>query len=181
MTFVQQMETLRAMADDIESRHGPQNSEVLSLRAAMEALKGTQGYAQQHETDEQTIRVMRNEIRLHRQKHDGEYWAWQGDEEDHPESLTCPVLVPADTVRGWVDLEKAFAEMPEPLQVFLVDGRRCFICGASDDGKAAVFGHRRSATGGATECAWVRFKVRQDLKPSGGASSAAPTMPAGGA
>ena len=50
--------------------------------------------------------VLRGEVRMHRQKHDGEYWAWQGDEDDHPESLTCPVLVPADTVRGWIAVQQ---------------------------------------------------------------------------
>lgn len=113
MTFEQQMHTLRAMADDIQSRHGPENGEVIALRAAMDALKGTQGYAQQHEADEQTIRVMRAEIRLHRQKRDGEYWAWTGDpKEDNVESLTCPVLVPIDTVRKW--LSAAGERMKKP-------------------------------------------------------------------
>lgn len=39
------------------------------------------------------------ELNLHYQKKTGEYWAWQGDEEDHLESLTCPVLIPAQMLR----------------------------------------------------------------------------------
>ena len=29
----------------------------------------------------------------------GEVWFWQADEEDHVESLTCPVLIPAEALR----------------------------------------------------------------------------------
>lgn len=29
----------------------------------------------------------------------GDWWCWQGDEEDHPESLTCPVVMSADILR----------------------------------------------------------------------------------
>ena len=31
---------------------------------------------------------------------DGSVWIWQGDEEDHPESLSCPILISADQMRG---------------------------------------------------------------------------------
>jgi hypothetical protein len=44
-------------------------------------------------------------------------WCWQGDGEDHPESLTCPILISADNMRavlaarapapGWRDAESA--------------------------------------------------------------------------
>lgn len=40
--------------------------------------------------------------RLHRMAERGYYWAWQGDGEDRPESLSCPVLVPAAQVRAWI-------------------------------------------------------------------------------
>jgi len=33
------------------------------------------------------------EIQLHRSKTKNEYWAWQGDGQDHLETLTCPVLI----------------------------------------------------------------------------------------
>lgn len=32
-------------------------------------------------------------------KLDGEYWMWQGDSSDQPESLTCPVIMSASTLR----------------------------------------------------------------------------------
>lgn len=34
---------------------------------------------------------------------DHEYWAWQPDEENHLESLTCPVLIPAEWLRNLID------------------------------------------------------------------------------
>lgn len=37
-----------------------------------------------------------------RRERDGEVWVWQGDEEDHPESLVCPVLMQPDHVIGLV-------------------------------------------------------------------------------
>lgn len=43
------------------------------------------------------INSMKAEINAWRDKEAGNTWYWQGDGEDHPESLTCPVLIhPAD-------------------------------------------------------------------------------------
>lgn len=36
----------------------------------------------------------------------GDYWAWQPDEENHIESLICPVLIPAEWLRNL--LEEAY-------------------------------------------------------------------------
>jgi hypothetical protein len=44
--------------------------------------------------------------RLHRDMERGDFWAWQGDGEDHPESLVCPVLVPAAQVREWLAMKQ---------------------------------------------------------------------------
>lgn len=47
------------------------------------------------------------EVRLHRDKSNGDYWVWQGDGGDYLESLTCPVLIPAAELaalqrfKGW--------------------------------------------------------------------------------
>ena len=43
---------------------------------------------------------LRRRLLLHSQKAADEYWAWQGDGEDHLESLTCPVLIPATELRN---------------------------------------------------------------------------------
>lgn len=53
-----------------------------------------------------------------------EVWIWQGDEYDHPESLTCPVIVPADQVRSWI-AEKARAdELEKKLAPLVEDAAR---------------------------------------------------------
>ncbi len=43
---------------------------------------------------------LRTEVNAHRAKARDEYWAWQGDGTDFPESLTCPVLISASDLRG---------------------------------------------------------------------------------
>ncbi len=40
------------------------------------------------------------EVSLHRDKSSGTYWAWQGQGEDHLESLVCPVLIAAADLRS---------------------------------------------------------------------------------
>lgn len=45
------------------------------------------------------VKLLENEIEaLHRERI-GEVWYWQGDNEDHLESLTCPVLIEAEELR----------------------------------------------------------------------------------
>ena len=57
---------------------------------------------------------LRRRIRVHIDMAEGNYWAWQGDEEDHPESLTCPVLIGARPFKDLLDelerLRKHFKE-----------------------------------------------------------------------
>ena len=53
----------------------------------------------------------------HGEKAIGNYWCWQGDGLDFPESLTRPVLASADQVREWVaDRSKAFEEAADELE-----------------------------------------------------------------
>lgn len=40
------------------------------------------------------------ELQGHRQMARDEYWVWQGDGEDHPESLTCPILIQPEDMRA---------------------------------------------------------------------------------
>lgn len=42
---------------------------------------------------------------------EGEFWYWQGDEYDHPESLGCPVLMEPDHVREFVAAKARLAEV----------------------------------------------------------------------
>jgi regulator of replication initiation timing len=41
-----------------------------------------------------------------RRERNGEVWYWQGDEEDHLESLTCPVLIEANDLRELLERSK---------------------------------------------------------------------------
>ena len=49
---------------------------------------------------EDTITRLRQHITMHEVSQGKDYWIWQGDGEDHPESLTCPVLIQADDLRS---------------------------------------------------------------------------------
>lgn len=54
---------------------------------------------------------------MHERKARDEYWIWQGDGEDEPESLACPVLIHQDALRTLVaahaELERARAEVEQ--------------------------------------------------------------------
>lgn len=45
---------------------------------------------------------LQEECRQLRQVEGGEVWYWQGDGGDFPESLTCPVVISAETLREWI-------------------------------------------------------------------------------
>lgn len=49
-----------------------------------------------------TIADQAKELKVLRRVPDGEVWYWQGDGEDFPESLTCPVIMSAATCRDMV-------------------------------------------------------------------------------
>jgi hypothetical protein len=86
-------------------------------RIAQEASRQLKIAANLMATQRESIEQMQQEIKLHRDKANGDYWAWAGDEFDHPESLVCPVLIPAATLR------KLLADAVP----------RCYACGAPND------------------------------------------------
>lgn len=47
----------------------------------------------------ENVRVHQRNQRMRDYAHEA-YWCWQGDGEDHPESLTCPVLMSAEDLRS---------------------------------------------------------------------------------
>lgn len=52
------------------------------------------------------IETLLEEKRRRRQACEGDYWAWQGDGEDHLESLSCPVVIhPADLMVMIAEIE----------------------------------------------------------------------------
>ena len=57
---------------------------------------------------------------LHRERN-GEVWYWQGDGEDHLESLTCPVLIEAEDLRrfGQARIEALIEEVAQGVEGFI--------------------------------------------------------------
>lgn len=53
----------------------------------------------EHAECRREIERLRTAITMHQDKARGDYWVWQGDGEDHLESLVCPVLIrPEDLI-----------------------------------------------------------------------------------
>ena len=67
---------------------------------------------------------LRYSLKLHDAKATGNYWCWQGDEEDHPESLTCPVLIPIDTLRPMLSAQDRVQELERVLGDVQEQGHR---------------------------------------------------------
>jgi hypothetical protein len=65
------------------------DAEVLSLRSQLSTLT--------QERDQ-----WRHRADLLSRERIGEVWVWQGDDEDHPESLACPVLMRPEHVRKFI-------------------------------------------------------------------------------
>ncbi len=65
-----------------------------------------------HQANSQ-IEQLRIANRQHINKAEGSYWAWQGDGEDHLESLVCPILIPAKVVREMFQQIQEFREVLE--------------------------------------------------------------------
>lgn len=56
------------------------------------------------------VEALEAEVELHRRKAKDEYWCWQGDGEDYPESLTCPVLIAVADLRAILEDLKHYEE-----------------------------------------------------------------------
>ena len=53
---------------------------------------------------------------MHRDRENDAYWAWQGDGEDHVESLVCPILISAEAMRGLLSQLAALKDENESLK-----------------------------------------------------------------
>lgn len=51
------------------------------------------------------IAWLRRELETARDMLRGDYWFWQGDGEDHLESLVCPVVIRADDLAALIKSE----------------------------------------------------------------------------
>ena len=67
----------------------------------------------------QQTAALRAEVEaLHRERK-GEVWYWQGDRYDTPESLSCPVLMEAETVRQMLHERAALVAVTKAAQAWL--------------------------------------------------------------
>jgi hypothetical protein len=64
------------------------------------------------DSEREAVRL-RRELSLHREKAEGNYWAWQGDGEDHLETLTCPVVIHPSELRRVAAEARAEGERKE--------------------------------------------------------------------
>lgn len=62
---------------------------------------------------EREVDALRRELVAHREKAQGNYWAWQGDGSDHVESLVCPVLIPAEDLKELLEFETEIRKLIE--------------------------------------------------------------------
>jgi len=100
---------------------------------------------------------LRRRLAMYIDKAEGQYWVWQGDGEDHPDSLTCPVLVPAEQVREWIfhqqEHEKAEAACAA-VAGYVADDEECERC---DD-----CGRRYLGVYGVSDATWHKLTGRSD-------------------
>lgn len=57
------------------------------------------GHIEQALRYERIIADLRKQVALHEARQRGDYWIWQGDGNDHLESLTCPIIIQAKDLR----------------------------------------------------------------------------------
>ena len=110
---------LREAAEDVKRRSRPESQEAtgLTLKAFVSRKEtlirrlnniATYDVLLQLLDDVDRIEAERNALRDLR---DGSVWYWQGDGEDHPESLSCPVLIEAADIRELCAAEAALVKL----------------------------------------------------------------------
>lgn len=77
----------------VDQRARADKAEAEVARLTVEIERRQKAYEQERAT-------MRREIVTLQEGAAGNYWHWQGDGEDHLESLSCPVLISADQLRA---------------------------------------------------------------------------------
>lgn len=170
-TLQERIERLTRERDEATQQIGELDTAVVSLTRELEAERGR--------------------LRLSIAERKGEVWYWQGDSEDHLESLTCPVVISADKLRGILkQLETERAGSAAMLAAFsdiglelrdnlkchhppddgsddLCDGEDCLLCGVSQ-----IIAQALSSTAGAEMLAELRdlraFKAAHET-PKGSA------------
>lgn len=95
------------------------------------------------------IERQRDLIAMYGAKTRNEYWVWMGDGTDLPESLTCPVLVPAHVVREWI-------ARPEKITADDMDSLRHTL-GVDYDRKRKHWGYRNHFVTSKTDPSMLRL------------------------
>jgi hypothetical protein len=104
----------------------------------------------------------RRELVAHREKAQDNYWAWQGDGEDHLESLACPVLIPTKSLQEILDrcdrAEAAGAAYKHVIQLAWEDRR--------DDSDVEYIGKLAEARCNGDQCGkgWLSPEKKQRLR-----------------
>ena len=104
--------------------------QIATLQAENERLKVG------NEACQRKLFSSEHQLSLHIDKAKGEYWAWQGDGEDHLESLVCPVLISADDLLA---LQSTIDKLPT-----YADTGEAFVPGVDE----AFSTHHGTITGG---------------------------------
>lgn len=92
----------------------------------------------------QDSRIAEQDARLHQITlyQDGVTWHWQGDGEDYPESLTCPVVIPANALRELMvtgNVKRQLMALAAPASPLLEKAGRLQVVGrAYQDGQRAI-------------------------------------------
>lgn len=94
-------------------------SELAAAKAQVEAMKAAVADAKKaDEHYKQQIADLQVRLGEHVQKMAGNYWHWQGDGEDYVESLTCPILISADKMRGILAEVEAMRAVVEAAEAY---------------------------------------------------------------
>jgi|SRR3990167_2231437 len=139
-------------------------AENAALRARL-AQAEAESTRMQHERDNERTKASeyRANAQVLRDKLNGDFWVWQHDGEDYPESLTCPILIHADHVReilgARAQAQARVVEMEGALRIIENHPRAKMACGydiRADYDNGLIQGHR--------ECAQI---ARRALSSSG--------------
>lgn len=88
----------------LENLGFPAQAEILTKTSDHKLVdrleKELNSYKDAYRTLEQDCARWREECERHRDKANGDYWGWQNDENNHLESLVCPILISASDLRS---------------------------------------------------------------------------------
>lgn len=107
-----------------EDEHGECRHEIERLRTTIE---------EQHKSHEIEVSYQRRRLEMYAAAESKNYWIWQGDGEDHLESLTCPILIRPEQLRSLIaertraeadDVRfRAIYHLPRPIRFAVMDSR----------------------------------------------------------